>query len=60
MRNIVLIILVLIWILCLIILIIGLTNLVSNSIFKDYRLVVGIGFILVSGLLKTIWSKFSK
>ncbi len=60
MRNIVLIVLVLIWILCLIILIVGLTNLVPNSIFKDYRLVVGIGFIFVSGLLKTIWSKFSR
>lgn len=60
MKKIVLIILVLIWIIGLIILIIALTDLVPNSIFKQYRMDVGIGFITLTGLIKPIYRKLIK
>lgn len=55
MKKIILIIIALVWVLALIILIISLTDLYPNTIFKDYRSIIGIGFIVVSGLVKLIY-----
>jgi hypothetical protein len=56
MKKTTLIIIGLVWILALIILIISLTNLYPNNIFKEYRLIVGIAFIAITGLLKPIYN----
>ncbi|RAJ26693.1 hypothetical protein LX77_00948 [Gelidibacter algens] len=58
MKKIILIIIALVWISALIILIISLTDIYPNTIFKEHRSVVGIGFIVVSGLLKLIYNSF--
>jgi len=57
MKKIALVAIVLLWILCLIILIIALTDLVSNNIFKEYRLAIGIGFIAVTGFFRAIYRR---
>lgn len=51
MKKTILIVLALIWILSLIILIIALTDLVPNNPFKDYRLIVGIIFLAMTGFI---------
>lgn len=51
--------LVLIWISCLIILIIALTDLIPDNIFTEYRLVVGICFIAITGLIKVAYGKLT-
>lgn len=56
MKRIALIIIALVWISALIILIISLTNLYPNNIFKQYRSIVGIAFITITGLLKLIYN----
>ena len=61
MKKTTLIILGLVWISALIILIISLTNLYPNNIFSQYRLVIGIAFITITGFLKPIYnSVFNK
>lgn len=57
MKKIALITLVVFWISCLIILIVAVTDIVSNNIFKEYRLAVGIGFISVTGFLLSLYKK---
>ena len=56
MKKITFIILVFVWISSLVILIIALTNLYPNTIFKEYRSSVGIAFITITGLLKLIYN----
>ena len=56
MKKTTLIILGLVWISALIILIISLTNLYPNNIFSQYRLVIGIAFITITGFLKPIYN----
>lgn len=56
MKKITLIIIALVWILALIILIISLTNLYPNNIFREHRLIVGIAFITITGFLKPIYN----
>mgnify|MGYP006127905049 CR=1 FL=1 len=46
----------LVWISVLITLIISLTNLYPNNIFREYRLIIGIAFITITGLLKPIYN----
>jgi len=58
MKKIILIALVLIWILSLTLLIIALTDLFTDNIFKEYRLVVGIGFIAITGFIRIAYKKF--
>jgi hypothetical protein len=48
----------LVWIASLVILIIALTNLVTVNPFKEYRLIIGIGFLCLSGLIGTVHKKF--
>jgi hypothetical protein len=50
----------LIWICSLIILIVALTNILPNNPFKDYRLVIGIGFLCITGLIKIIYNRLYK
>lgn len=56
MKKIILIIIALVWISALFILIISLTDLYPNTVFREHRSIVGIGFIIVSGLLKLIYN----
>jgi hypothetical protein len=56
MKKTTLIIIGLVWLLSLIILIISLTNLYPNNIFREYRLIIGIAFITITGLLKPIYN----
>tara|TARA_R110001592_G_scaffold233310_1_gene490908 strand:+ start:107 stop:286 length:180 start_codon:yes stop_codon:yes gene_type:complete len=55
-----LIIIALFWISSLAILIISLTDFYPENIFKEHRLIVGIGFITITGLLKPIYSSVVK
>ncbi len=57
MKKIILIAFAFIWVLSLIILIIALTDLVPNTIFKDYRFIIGIGFLVVSRFLSIAYQK---
>jgi hypothetical protein len=56
MKKATLIIIGLVWILALIILIISLTDLFQNNIFGEYRLIIGIAFIAITGFLKPIYN----
>jgi hypothetical protein len=56
MKKATLIIIGLVWILALIILIISLTDLYPNNIFGEYRLIIGIAFITITGFLKPIYN----
>jgi len=60
MKRTVLIVLALIWILSLIILIIALIDLVPNNPVKDYRLIVGIIFLAMTGFIKIAYRKLLK
>jgi len=60
MKKIAMITLGLIWISCLIILIITLTDLYPNNPFKEYRLIVGIGFIAITGFLRIVYKQIFK
>lgn len=60
MKKIALVFLVLIWISSLIILIIALTDLMPENIFKEYRLVVGICFIAITGFIKIAYGRLMK
>ena len=60
MKKIAMITLGLIWISCLIILIITLTDLYPNNPFKEYRLIVGIGFIAITGFLRIAYKQIYK
>ena len=46
----------LVWILALIILIIALTDLYPNTIFKEYRFIMVIAFIAITRFLKPIYN----
>ena len=60
MKKIAMITLGLIWISCLIILIVALTDLYPNNPFKEYRLIVGIGFIAITGFLRIAYKQIYK
>lgn len=59
MKKFILIIIALFWISSLAILIISLTDLYPENIFKEYRLIIGIAFIAITGLLKPIYSSIT-
>jgi hypothetical protein len=46
-----------IWILALFILIIALTEVYPDNIFKKYRFIVSIGFLSLTGFLKVIYNR---
>ena len=60
MKKLVLIIMAFIWVLAFIILIIALTNVYPNTIFQEYRSVVGIVFIVISGFLRLMYKSVTK
>jgi hypothetical protein len=60
MKKITITTLVLVWILSLTVLIVALTEIYPDNIFKDYRLLVGVGFILITGLLRIAIKKVVK
>jgi hypothetical protein len=59
MKKILLVSIAFIWIGCLIILIIALTDLYPNNIFQEYQLLIGIAFISITGLLRIIFNKIT-
>jgi len=60
MNKIILTLFILIWIFSLFILVISLTNLFPNNPFKEYRFIVGLGFIIITWLLKYAYKKLAK
>ncbi|MEG3656266.1 hypothetical protein V5097_02570 [Arenibacter palladensis] len=60
LKKITLIIIAVLWISSLLILIISLTNLYPENVFKDYRSIVGISFIAITGFLKTVYNTVIK
>ena len=60
MKKITLIALSITWILSLTVLIIALTDIFPDNIFKNYRLVVGIGFLSIIGLIRIAYKKLIK
>jgi len=60
MTKITWIIALLVWIFGLIILIIALTNLIPNNPFKEYRLIIGLGFLVISGFIGNLYKKQKK
>ncbi len=56
MKKFILIIIALFWILSLAVLIISLTDFFPENILKEHRLIIGIGFITITGLLKPIYN----
>ncbi len=57
MKKVILISLALIWIISLSILVIALTDLIPNNIFKEYKFIIGIGFITITGFIKIAYNK---
>ncbi|QED38021.1 hypothetical protein FK178_09925 [Antarcticibacterium arcticum] len=47
----------LIWIAALIVLIIALTENGSNDVFADYKFIIGIGFIAITGFLRILYKR---
>ena len=60
MKKIAIIIIVVMWIASLAILIIALTNIVQNNPFKEYRLIIGIGFIAITRFLGKAYNQVIK
>ncbi len=60
MKKITLIALAIIWILSLTVLIIALTDLFPDNIFRNYRLVAGIGFLAITGIIRIAYKKLIK
>ncbi len=60
MRKTIMIFLALIWISSLIVLAIALTDLVQNNPFKDYRLIVGLAFIALTGFIGMAFRRLIK
>lgn len=60
MKKTILIVFALIWSSSLIILIIALTDLVPNNPFKDYRLIVGMVFLAITGLIGMVYRRLLK
>jgi hypothetical protein len=48
----------LIWIISLVILIIALTNIFPDNQLKQYRLIIGLGFVCISGFIGILYKKF--
>lgn len=51
------IIAILAWVFCLVLLIISLTDIVPDSPLREYRLIIGFGFIVISGLIVFAYQK---
>lgn len=57
MNKYILILLALVWIAALAVLIISYTNLVPDNPFVEYRLIVGIGFIVLTGFIRIVYKR---
>ncbi|WP_258422327.1 hypothetical protein [Aquiflexum gelatinilyticum] len=60
MKKLTKVVLVIVWTLSLAFLIIALTDIYPDNIFKDYKFLVGIGFILITGLISVAFKKILK
>lgn len=60
MKKITLILLVITWIVFFTILIIALTDFFPDNIFQNYKLVVGISFLAITGFIRVIYQKLIK
>jgi len=57
MNKSILILLVLVWIVALVVLIVALTNQHPDNPFIEHRIIVGIGFIVLSGLIRIVFKR---
>ena len=57
MKKSILILLVVVWIAALAVLIIALTNQHPDNSFVEYRLIVGIGFIVLTGFIRMVYKR---
>jgi len=48
------------WMFSLIILVVALTDLFPDNSFKEYRLIIGMGFITVTGFIRIAYKKHRK
>ena len=60
MKKLTKVVLVIVWTLSLAFLIIALTDIYPDNIFKEYKLLVGVGFILITGLIRVAFKKIIK
>jgi hypothetical protein len=60
MKKIILLIMALVWLSSLIVLILALTNLLENNPFENYKLLIGIGFLAITGIFRAIYNKIIK
>ncbi len=60
MKKITLILLAITWIVFFTILIIALTDFFHDNIFQNYKLVVGISFLAITGFIRVIYQKLIK
>lgn|GEM_PF-1132034 len=57
MKKSILILLALVWIAALVVLIIAFTNQHTDNPFVEYRIIVGIGFIMLSRLIRIVFKR---
>jgi len=57
MKKSILILMGLVWIAALAVLIVAYTNLVPDNPFVEYRLIVGIGFIVLTGFIRMVYKR---
>jgi len=60
MKKLLLVLPALLWLICLGILIVALTDLLPNNPFREYRLLVGIAFIVITRLIRETYKKLLK
>jgi len=51
---------ILIWVIMLIVLTIALTDLIPENPFREYRIIIGIGFITISGFIRNAYKNRKK
>lgn len=51
---------IIIWIFSLIVLTIALTDLIPNNSLKEYRVIIGIGFLTISGFIRQEYKRYIK
>lgn len=57
MKKSILILLALVWIAALVVLIIAFTNQHTDNPFVEYRIIVGIGFIVLTGFIRMVYKR---
>lgn len=59
MKKIAIVLVALVWIFLFGVLIVAITNIIPDNVFREYRFIVGIGFIAATGLLGIFYRKLT-